>query len=115
MPGATYDPFDIVAVPFPFIDRRATKRRPALVLSTRPFKEAHEGLIAAMITTAAGEPWPSDTPLRDWRAAGLGAPCVVRARLFTIDKALIVRRLGSLGAHDRRMVGAQLSGALAQA
>ena len=30
-----YDPFDIVVVPFPYADRLAEKRRPALVISNR--------------------------------------------------------------------------------
>src|ERR1041385_383118 len=44
-----FDPFDIVVVPFPYADRLAENRRPALVISNR--KLAGHGLIwVAMIT-----------------------------------------------------------------
>ena len=33
--------FDVVVVPFPFVDSPTTKPRPALVLSTRAFNAAH--------------------------------------------------------------------------
>lgn len=33
----TCEPFDVVVVPFPFTDRRAAKRRPALALSSAGF------------------------------------------------------------------------------
>jgi len=32
-PGVTYEPFDVVVVPFPFSDRFAAKKRPAVVVS----------------------------------------------------------------------------------
>ena len=51
--------FDVVIVPFPYADRLAEKRRPALVISGP--KLAPYGLIwVAMITSAENEPWPSD-------------------------------------------------------
>jgi mRNA interferase MazF len=113
MPGETFDPFEVVVVPFPFTDISRLKRRPALVVSTRLFNDRHGQPILAMITSAKGSDWMSDTPLRGWREAGLTAACRVRLKLFTLDKALIVRRLGNLGAEDRRSVRAALSGNLA--
>ena len=34
----SWQPFDLVRVPFPFTDRQTSKRRPALVLSTLGFQ-----------------------------------------------------------------------------
>ncbi|RYD81610.1 MAG: type II toxin-antitoxin system PemK/MazF family toxin, partial [Sphingomonadales bacterium] len=48
----TFERFDTVVVPFPFTDRRTTKRRPALVLSHSPFADATENVVLAMITSA---------------------------------------------------------------
>ncbi len=103
----TFEPFDVVVVPFPFTDRRAAKRRPALIVSSAHFNEAHEQAILAMITTTAFE-WPSDVALRSWQEAGLNAPCKVRFKLFTLDCTLIVRRLGALTKRDGAAVGEAL-------
>ena len=108
----TSEPFDVVVVPFPFTDRRATKRRPALVVSSADFNEAHEQSILAMITSAASQ-WPSDVALRDWRRAGLNVPCKVRLKLFTLDDALILRRVGPLSKRDAEAVKGGLSRFLA--
>ena len=95
----TFESFDVVVVPFPFTDRRAVKRRPALIVSSASFNEAHEQSILAMITTTAVA-WPSDVALRGWQEAGLNAPCKVRFKLFTLDHTLIVRQLGALSKRD---------------
>ena len=42
-----------MVVPFPFTDRQAAKRRPALIVSSPRFNDAHEQAILAM-TAAAG-------------------------------------------------------------
>lgn len=109
MPGGTFEPCDVVVVPFPFTDRAATRRRPALVVSSRQFNAAHDQLVLTMITSAAKSNWPSDVKLQAWRSAGLKVACRVRLKLFTIDKALIVRRLGTLADGDRTAVVAALA------
>lgn len=48
-----YDAGDVVVVPFPFSDRDAAKRRPALVCSGAEFNNRAKHLVLAMITTAA--------------------------------------------------------------
>ncbi len=95
----TYDPFDVVVVPFPFTDRLAAKRRPALILSSATFNDAHGQAILAMITSAAGQ-WPSDVAISGWQEAGLNVPCKVRFKLFTLDDTLILRRIGALSKRD---------------
>jgi mRNA interferase MazF len=94
-------PFDIVIVPFPFAERDAVKRRPALALSSAEFIAATGTVVVAMITTSAHDPWPHDVPVADLRAAGLTNPCVVRWKLATRDVRFIIRRAGSLSARDR--------------
>lgn len=108
----TCEPLDVVAVPFPFTDRPAVKRRPALVVSSAAFDHAHAQSILAMITSTRSV-WPSDVALRDWRQAGLRVPCRVRLKLFTLDDALLVRKLGALSKPDRQAVADALSRSLA--
>jgi mRNA interferase MazF len=107
-----FEPFDIVAVPFPYADRLAEKRRPALVISNR--KLAGHGLIwVAMITSADNEAWPSDVAITDDKRAGLPAPSVVRpAKITCIEPGRIDRRVGRLDNAAARSVGQKLRGFL---
>ena len=99
------DAFDVVVVPFPFTDRAASKRRPALVLSDRAAFNARIGhAVLAMITSATNSDWPFDVKVTDLKAAGLPSASFVRMKLFTLDQQLIVRKAGSLATTDRQAV-----------
>lgn len=104
----TFDALDVVVVPFPFSDRRAAKRRPALIISSAAFNRTHNQSILAMITSA-GSDWSSDVSIRDWQQAGLNVPCKVRLKLFTLDDAMLIRKIGSLSKSDGRAVMDALS------
>ena len=108
----TFESLDVVVIPFPFTDRRATKRRRALIDSPENFNRTHEQSILAMITSA-GSDWPSDVAIQDWREAGLNVPCKVRFKLFTLDDTLIVRKLGALSKRDGEVVKKALGYVLA--
>jgi mRNA interferase MazF len=106
-PSVIYERWDVIVVPFPFSDKAAEKRRPALVLSNAAFNGAGHTVLA-MITTRGHHPWPGDCNLEDHGDAGLPLPCLVRLKLFTLDNRVILRRLGSLSDPDRNRVGANL-------
>lgn len=110
MTDTYYAPFDIVVVPFPYADRLAEKRRPALVISNR--KLAVHGLIwLAMITSAENERWSSDVAITDLKRAGLPAPSVVRpAKIACIEPGRINRRAGRLDKAGAKAVGQKLRG-----
>lgn len=107
-----FDSLDVVVVPFPFTDRWRTKRRPAPVISSAVFNRVHHQSILAMITSAATD-WPSDVEIQGWKEAGLRVPCKIRFKLFTLDDALIVRKLGRLPMADRKAVSKALGRVLA--
>ncbi|MGE3868546.1 MAG: type II toxin-antitoxin system PemK/MazF family toxin [Pseudorhodoplanes sp.] len=92
--------FDVAVVLFPFIDRGRAKPRPALVLSGGSFNETHGATVMAMITTAVFTRWPSDVTISDLARAGLSAPSVVSFKLFTLDNAIVARRIGHLSRSD---------------
>ena len=109
----TFEQWDVVVVPFPFADRAASRRRPALVVSRHdPLGAVVGHYVLAMITSAAHRRWPLDVPIGDLSAAGLPAPSLVRLKLFTLDDRLIERRLGVLAREDARRVRAVLARAL---
>ncbi|MDN5870327.1 MAG: type II toxin-antitoxin system PemK/MazF family toxin [Nitrococcus sp.] len=103
----TFEAGDVVVVPFPFTDRKASKRRPALVLSdSGKFNAGHT--VLAMITGRRHPRWPLDVPIQDGPAAGLTAPSVVRMKLFTLDNRLILRKAGALAGKDAKSVAVSL-------
>ena len=99
----TCRPYEVVVVPFPFTDRRASKRRPALALSAERFGAESGHTLLAMITSASHPAWPLDVAI-DAQRAGLHAPSKVRMKLFTLDNRLILRSAGRLQESDRRAV-----------
>jgi len=105
----SYERFDVVVVPFPFTDRKAEKKRPAMVVSdARNFNHRAGHSVMVMITSAAHAGWPLDVLIEDLDAAGLPAPSIVRMKLFTLDHRLVIRKAGKLAAADRRKVNATL-------
>ena len=101
----TYKQYDVVVVPFPFTDSKATKKRPALIISdaTR-FNRSTKKSVMAMITTASHAPWALDVSITDLTSTGLKAKSIVRMKLFTLDDALVTKKIGKLGASDRERV-----------
>lgn len=109
----TFDPFEVVVVPFPFTDRATSKRRPALVLSqSQDFNDPSGHLVLAMITSAGHSRWPLDVPITDLDTAGLSHASVVRMKLFTLDRRLVLRRAGQLAADDQKEVKQALASLL---
>ena len=96
-----YECFDIVVVPFPFVESAEKKRRPALVLSQNAFNQCGHSVLA-MITTKRHPAWPGDTEITKTDSAGLDLPCIVRLKLFTLDNRLIIRKIGRLSKIDIR-------------
>ena len=108
-----YKPFEVVAVPFPFTDRKADKRRPALILSNDiKFNNQSGHAVLAMITSQKNPDWPLDTTITGIRRTGLTAPSKVRMKLFTLDSRLIINKIGSLTGSDQKAVGKALQSLL---
>ena len=101
----TFERFDVVTVPFPFTDRKAPKKRPALVLSSNEDFNAPSGhVLLAMITSLENSPWPLDVEIADFKECKLPSPSKVRFKLFTLDARLILSKKGRLAARDQRSV-----------
>ena len=105
---AIFDVWDIVKVPFPYMDRPVRQRRPALVVVAGEIEVAHGLLWLLMITSAENRGWPDDVGILDLDGAGLPAPSIVRpAKIATVD-ARDAQRLGTLSIVDREAVAAGL-------
>jgi mRNA interferase MazF len=105
--------FSVVRVPFPFSERLAVKRRPAVVLSAPSFQVRSGHVLLAMVTSAEGSAWPLDWPILDLKQAGLKKPCLIRMKLFTLDERLLLEPLGQLAQADQEGVARRLAELLA--
>lgn len=100
-------PWEIWHARFNF-DDRGYKFHPVLILAY-----SQDGLLAAMITSASNKlSLPLDTPLEDWRAAGLTKPSLVRVdRIALLPPTYLgtVGRIGRLSPRDAHRVSQALA------
>jgi mRNA interferase MazF len=110
MPPTTgYSFGDVVLVPFPFTDQSGTKKRPAVVISSVHYHTDRRDIVIMAITSQL-RPHPAfgEFTVADWRKAGLIAPSAVKPVLTTIEKRLVLRKLGRLQQADIRSLRASI-------
>jgi mRNA interferase MazF len=96
---------DLVLVPFPFTDQTAAKKRPAVVVSSAAFHQERPDVVLMAVT---GQP-PSGLRLGEvvvarWREAGLLKPSVIKPVLMTVERGLLIRKLGRLADEDLELL-----------
>jgi len=92
---------DIVLVPFPFSDQTATKKRPAVVISSSPYNESSRDIVILAVTSKIERPSAfGESRIEDWRDAGLLKPSAVKPAISTIEQALVLKKLGRLSPKD---------------
>ncbi|MHB8284282.1 MAG: type II toxin-antitoxin system PemK/MazF family toxin [Caulobacteraceae bacterium] len=95
----------VVLAPFPFTNQQASKKRPAVVVSSRAYAANRPDVIVMAVTSqlrpqrAFGEAW-----LKDWQAAGLLKPSAAKPVIASLEQGLILRRLGELSDQDQAAV-----------
>jgi mRNA interferase MazF len=110
-----FETWDIVKVPFPYIERPVRQSRPALVVAANDVGAEHDLLWLAMITSAANRGWIGDVVISDLDAARLPIPSVVRPAKLTTAEARDAQHLGKLAVADRQAVSGYLRRRLAGA
>jgi len=89
-------------VPFPFTDQRTTKRRPAVVIRSERYHTERPDLIILVVTGQAhAAPAVGEAAIAKWKAAGLLKASVLKPLLATIEKGLVLRKLGRLVEENR--------------
>ena len=93
----TYNFGDILLVPFPFTNQTSVKKRPTVVISSNKYNSRKPDLIMMAITsqfnTSVGF---GEMIITDWKSAGLLKPSVIKPVITTIEKSLIIKKLGNL-------------------
>jgi mRNA interferase MazF len=95
----------VLVLPFPYSDRLAEKRRPAVVISNPALERKHGLVWVAMVTSDRGRLLADDVSITQLSKAGLPAASVVRpTKLATIEPARVIRVAGSLIKPDLQAV-----------
>ena len=99
-PAYTLKQGDVVVVPFPYADRLAEKRRPAVVVSAEAL-HARQIVWLAMVTSAENAGWPCDIRIENQASTGLTADSVIRPwKLATVDLSRIIRIAGRISDNE---------------
>ena len=109
---ASFEPGDVIKVPFPYSDRPTRQSRPALVVSRPALEERHGLLWVVMITSAENRGWPGDVLVDDLGMAGLPAASVVRTAKIATIEARDAQRLGRIAVDPMQVIGRHLAAAL---
>ena len=97
-----YEFGDVILIPFPFTDQTTSKKRPATVVSSSIYNRMRPDLVFMAITSqtrptvAFGE-----IAIKEWNQAGLLRPSLMKPIFATLDKQLVLKKLGRLAPEDR--------------
>lgn len=96
---------DIVLVPFPFSDQSTSKKRPAVIISSDTYNELSADCVIMAITSQTRKTiGMGECLLNDWRDAGLLKPSAIKPAISSIEKTLILKKLGRLSSMDYRLM-----------
>jgi mRNA interferase MazF len=95
---------DIVLVPFPFTDLTGNKNRPAVILI-----ETEDDVTVCFISTRLKWQSEYDIVVQPTKLNGIKKPSLIRlSKLATLDKGLIIGRLGVLDIHYTNLMNKNL-------
>jgi len=101
--------WDVVLVPFPFTDLTTSKKRPALVISPDDYNDGPDVIIAFITSRLLTPQRPGDHRIEDWRESGLPKPSLLRMKLATVARGIVIRKLGRFTASEQDRAQAVLS------
>jgi mRNA interferase MazF len=90
--------WEIILVPFPFTDLTTNKKRPALIVSNNNYNKS-DNLIIALITSNIRD-FQDDYKIIKWSEAGLPKESMIKMKFATVDKSIIIKKLGTLKKED---------------
>src|ERR1043166_2058216 len=99
----TYKRGDVELVPFPFTDLTDVRQRPAVVISSDWFNQERPNVVLSAIISQVPIDLDRDEikiSRNDLPSTGLPRISMIRAgKLFSIDKAIVRRKMGALPSH----------------
>lgn len=95
MPNYSKD--DVILVRYPFTDMSNFKVRPAVVVSV---PHTSEDIFVVPLTSKMVSLMQGEFILVDWNEGGLNVPTAVKRGIYTVNSALIIKKVGKLSASD---------------
>ena len=112
-PTTSYEFGDVVLVSFPFTNLKTTKKRPAVIISSSKYQAYRPDLVLIAVTSQIRDPLSfGESFIADWQQAGLIKPSVMKPLIATVERAIVLRRMGSLSARDQLELKNSLRGIL---
>ena len=98
-----YKKWDIVLVPFPFTDFSSIKKRPALIISPDSYNNSGDDVLIAFITSnIPNNLKKGDFLIKNWKTSGLPLPSLLKIKIPTVNKSIIIKTLGVLSVEDKK-------------
>ena len=91
-----YDIGDIILVSFVFADETGTRRRPAVIISSKEYNQGRNEVIIAAITSNVTRILVGDHLIVNWQTAGLLYPSVSTGIIRTVKQQMIDRKIGKM-------------------
>ena len=99
----TYNFGDVLLVPFPFTDQTTTKKRPTVVISSDRYNQSKLDILLIAVTSQVRTPLQfGEILITDWSNAGLLKPSVIKPIITTLEKQLVIKKLGNLVTTDNQ-------------
>lgn len=89
---------DIVLLPYPFTDLKASKVRPAIVVAPEDCR--YSDIFVVPITSRITLLSSGEYVLKDWISSGLNVPSAVKRGCVLVDTKLILKKVGTCSKSD---------------
>lgn len=96
-----YKKWEIVLVPFPFTNLTTNKKRPALIISPDKYNVEADVVIAFITSKLDLKYRIGDYKIKEWKKSKLPKPSMIRMKFATLDKTIIIKKLGNLSDNDK--------------
>ncbi|MFH0775028.1 MAG: type II toxin-antitoxin system PemK/MazF family toxin [bacterium] len=94
-----YSKSDVILVHYPFADLSTSKVRPAVVVSA---PHISEDVFVVPLTSKIISLLPGEFVLMYWVDAGLNVATAVKRGIYTVNRRLIIKKVGNLSALDAK-------------
>jgi mRNA interferase MazF len=100
-----YSKNDVIIVRYPFSDISSSKVRPAVVISA---PHVSEDVFVIPLTSGTISLLAGEFVLADWAKAGLNVETAVKRGIYTVNKKLIIKKVGKLSTSDFKRLESSL-------